>query len=67
MDYRRELAASDATTSKAQSSSRASKKGLFAPSSPALSQDISPSAGTRKPSLRPLETGIFLKKLFCQN
>ena len=46
---------------KGQSSNRAVKKGLFAPASPALSSDISPSAATHKPSLRPLETGAFFK------
>lgn len=60
-DYRRELAAVEVT--RGQSSKRLVKKGLFAPASPALSGDISPSAGTRKPSLRPLETGAFFKKI----
>jgi hypothetical protein len=56
-DYRRDLAI--AAAAKGQSSNRVVKKGLFAPASPASSSIISPSAGTRKPSLRPPETGIF--------
>jgi hypothetical protein len=56
VEYRRELAAVEAA--KGQSSKRMVKKGLFAPASPALSGDIS--TGTRKPSLRPSETGTFL-------
>ena len=57
VDYRRDLAAAEAA--RGQSSNRVVKKGLFAPASPALSSDISPSAGTRKPSLRPPETGAL--------
>jgi hypothetical protein len=57
VDYRRDLAAAEGA--KVQSSNRAVKKGLFAPASPALSGDISRSAATRKPSLRPLDTGAF--------
>ena len=61
-DYRRDLAIAEA--SKDRSSNRIIKKGLFAPASPASSSTISPSAGMRKPSLRPPETGAFLLLLF---
>jgi hypothetical protein len=57
-DYRRDLAIAE--VSKDRSSNRIVKKGLFAPTSPASSSNISPSAGTRKPSLRPPDTGAFL-------
>lgn len=57
-DYRRDLAVAE--KAKDQSSNRIVKKGLFAPASPASSSVISPSAGTRKPSLRPAETGTLL-------
>ena len=57
MDYRHDLAIAEAAKNK--SSNRIMKKGLFAPASPASSSIISPSAGTRKPSLRPTETGAF--------
>ena len=57
-DYKRDLAANNATTAGPSSTSkRAIKKGLFAPASPALSNNVSSSTGVRKPSLRPLETG----------
>ena len=55
VDYRHDLVISEAA--KDRSSNRIVKKGLFAPASPASSSNISPSAGTRKPSLRPTETG----------
>ena len=47
------------TTAGPSSTSKcAIKKGLFAPASPALSNNVSSSAGVRKPSLRPPETGV---------
>ena len=60
MDYRRDLAITEAARD--QSSNRVIKRGLFAPASPASSSNISP--GTRKPSLRPPETGALKKNLF---
>lgn len=57
-DYRHDLVISEAA--KDRSSTRVVKKGLFAPASPASSSNISPSAGTRKPSLRPTESGDLL-------
>jgi hypothetical protein len=46
-------------------SNRVVKKGLFAPASPARSRNISTSTGTRKPSLRALDTGSFVIVLLC--
>ena len=59
MDYKRDLATLAAETARVRSSNRTVKRGLFAPASPALSSDISSSGGTRKPSLRPPETGAL--------
>lgn len=60
MDYRRELAVSEAARDQPSSSNRVIKKGLFSPASPASSSNISSSAGTRKFSLRPTEAGASI-------
>lgn len=62
VDYKREQATAEGSTG-GQSSTpkRAIRKGLFASASPAYSSSISSSAGTRKASLRPLDTSGF----FC--
>jgi len=58
-DYKRDLAANNMTTVGPSSTPKpAIKKSLFAPASPALSNNVS-SAGIHKPSLRPPETGVF--------
>jgi len=60
VDYKRDLAANNTTMAGPSSTpKRAIRKGLFAPASPALSNNVSSSAGVRKPSLRPPETGVF--------
>ena len=60
MDYKHDLAVAEAAKDRSSNASNpVVKKGLFAPASPASSSNISPSTGTRKPSLRPLETGEY--------
>ena len=58
-DYRHELAAQAAEVAKSQSK-HSVNKGLFSSASPAMTSDISPSCGTLKLSLRPLDIGAFL-------
>jgi len=60
VDYKRDIAAMQVTTAGQSSTLKcAVRKGLFASASPASSNNISSSAGIRKPSLRPPETGVF--------